>query len=649
VVFGEVMVPAPELRSGQVVDASELEGRLHFDGGHMVANDIVRLVDEFARERCPVDIMHDRIPCGAGVVESFVAYEGDAPWIRGAWVVGVKIHDDDIWERIESEELRAFSIHFIVDVQRIDIKVRGGGEEKDLTTFRFSNARPQFLSLVDKPATTRYWAVKQRSVRPLPGQVVDREWDADAARQRVEEWAKAEEGRSLADGCLVFGGDGGQLVADVDGGRLVVVRRALEGVDGEGLDDTDRAFLAAMRTVVPFQDLPLADLDTEWDAAAAQKRVQEWAGGDDWAPEEFRRAYTWYDSDEPGLLGSYKLGIADVVDGELTVVPRAVFAAAGRLDQTDISEADRAGVQSHLGRYYDKMDRTPPWEEERAMPNEEPQDEVVEREEEPAAEVEEVEREEEVAAEPEPEPAERKLYAVIDGVPQLAPEGYQGEVYTLSDDGSFVEVSWVERADFGSMIADAQVGQEANDMLWLGTSTLHSMFYRIMETDAETSDKLRAMGQAVKDFAVWAITNLEQTNGQGFGSADSVLGLTREEMVERAGRKMSKARLKKFKAALDTLGKLLAELDDSDGEVDRAEEEVERRAEEPAETPAEKIEREIDLGTEIKRQVDAAVQRALKGRPAPSSVDTDGSPEPETQPQQRTSRDIARAALGLGT
>ncbi len=52
--------------------------------------------------------------------------------------------------------------------------------------------------------------------------------------------------------------------------------------------------------------------------------------------------------------------------GELRVVPRAVMAAAGILDGArggiDIDEAERTRARSHLGRYYRRMDRTPPWE-----------------------------------------------------------------------------------------------------------------------------------------------------------------------------------------------------------------------------------------------------------------------------------------------
>lgn len=129
------------------------------------------------------------------------------------------------------------------------------------------------------------------------------------------------------------------------------------------------AQVEAVKAVLPFQDLPLADMETPWDGNAARMRVREWAGGEDnmdW--EKYRRAFVWYDAENPELFGSYKLPIADVIDGRLKAVPRGVFAAAaavqGSRGGVDIPDRDIAGVKNHLARYYEKMDRTPPWSSE---------------------------------------------------------------------------------------------------------------------------------------------------------------------------------------------------------------------------------------------------------------------------------------------
>jgi len=129
------------------------------------------------------------------------------------------------------------------------------------------------------------------------------------------------------------------------------------------------AQVESIKAVVPFQDLPLADMETPWDGDAARSRVREWAGGEDnmdW--EKYRKAFVWYDSENPELFGSYKLPIADVIDGRLKAVPRGIFAAAaavqGSRGGVDIPDRDIAGVKNHLARYYEKMDRTPPWSSE---------------------------------------------------------------------------------------------------------------------------------------------------------------------------------------------------------------------------------------------------------------------------------------------
>jgi len=134
-----------------------------------------------------------------------------------------------------------------------------------------------------------------------------------------------------------------------------------------------KAQITAVKSVVPFQDLPLADEGRAWDADAARARIAKWAGGTekeniDWS--KYRKAFLWYNSDEPENFGSYKLPIADVIDGKLIAVPRAIFAAAaavqGARGGVNISDSDIPAVKRHLERYYRKMDREPPWAEKHA-------------------------------------------------------------------------------------------------------------------------------------------------------------------------------------------------------------------------------------------------------------------------------------------
>ncbi|HEV7741018.1 MAG TPA: hypothetical protein VGO65_01225, partial [Pseudolysinimonas sp.] len=97
--------------------------------------------------------------------------------------------------------------------------------------------------------------------------------------------------------------------------------------------------------------------------------VRKWAGAEEKPNEKYRNAHVWYDSDKKDNFTAYKLLIADVVDGELKAVPRAVMAAAAIVDgarggiNIPADEVDQ--VKNHLAKYYKKMGETPPWERER--------------------------------------------------------------------------------------------------------------------------------------------------------------------------------------------------------------------------------------------------------------------------------------------
>jgi hypothetical protein len=110
----------------------------------------------------------------------------------------------------------------------------------------------------------------------------------------------------------------------------------------------------------------MADRDREWDGGAAEKRVRNWAGAEDEPNAKYRDAHVWYDDDKPENFGSYKLLIADVIDGKLKAVPRGVMAAGAVMDGSrggvDLPKGDIEPVKNHLAKYYKKMDDTPPWE-----------------------------------------------------------------------------------------------------------------------------------------------------------------------------------------------------------------------------------------------------------------------------------------------
>ncbi len=150
--------------------------------------------------------------------------------------------------------------------------------------------------------------------------------------------------------------DGKQMIKEVD---LFEISLVTEPANQE-------AQITAIKAVVPFQNLPLADVGRAWDSDAALGRVRELTGSEDGPSDTYRKAFLWYDRANADEFGAYKLPIATVVDGRMVAVPRGIFAAAAAIQGARggvfIPEADRPGVIRNIERYYEKMDRESPFE-----------------------------------------------------------------------------------------------------------------------------------------------------------------------------------------------------------------------------------------------------------------------------------------------
>ncbi len=113
-------------------------------------------------------------------------------------------------------------------------------------------------------------------------------------------------------------------------------------------------------------DLPLAADGREWDGDAAEDVIFQWAG---WPADEdgrkVRRAFFAYDDSDPTLKKSYKLPFANVIDGELQVVPHALYAVASVLEGgrggVDLPDEVIDAVRDKVEAYYRKMGKAAPW------------------------------------------------------------------------------------------------------------------------------------------------------------------------------------------------------------------------------------------------------------------------------------------------
>ena len=94
-VFGEVYAP-------NLVDT---------DGESMTTEDIRKMAHDFIANGLvkALDTNHNHILSGAEVVESFIARKGDPDYAEGAWVLGVRMTDGELWEAIKAGEINSFS------------------------------------------------------------------------------------------------------------------------------------------------------------------------------------------------------------------------------------------------------------------------------------------------------------------------------------------------------------------------------------------------------------------------------------------------------------------------------------------------------------------------------------------------------------
>jgi hypothetical protein len=150
--------------------------------------------------------------------------------------------------------------------------------------------------------------------------------------------------------------------------------------DAEGMP-ADMPVVAAV-LAEGHADLPVAPRDRAWDGAAAAGRVAgrcevDAEGAEAAAWSCYARAFLYRDdAADPATKGAYKLGYADIIDGELTIVPAGVIAVAtvlqGARGGVDIPEADQERLRGVVAALYAHIndatgtDLTPPWEADEA-------------------------------------------------------------------------------------------------------------------------------------------------------------------------------------------------------------------------------------------------------------------------------------------
>lgn len=131
---------------------------------------------------------------------------------------------------------------------------------------------------------------------------------------------------------------------------------------------TGRGWKRIQRMALPYEDLPLAPDTADWNEALALARVRSHCsdGADRVNLAEWRRAFAYVADDDQSALGTYALPIADATKAGLVAVPRAIYAAAAKLNEgrSTVPEEAVPSVREHLSAYYARLGKTPPWEAE---------------------------------------------------------------------------------------------------------------------------------------------------------------------------------------------------------------------------------------------------------------------------------------------
>lgn len=121
-----------------------------------------------------------------------------------------------------------------------------------------------------------------------------------------------------------------------------------------------------------WRRFPIADRDMAFDADDAIARIAQWAGGD---VNKFSSAFLWRNPEAPANnRNSYRLPVADVINGRLTLIPHAVFSAATILSGAHgalhgvVSDPEKLKLKGVVTEIYDVLQKQygdprviPPW------------------------------------------------------------------------------------------------------------------------------------------------------------------------------------------------------------------------------------------------------------------------------------------------
>lgn len=143
-------------------------------------------------------------------------------------------------------------------------------------------------------------------------------------------------------------------------GATLVSTPAFSGVTFE-LEE-DPAIASMVAAVIGSTDLPVADRERSWDGDAAASRVFDLYTDDEGNVDTagVARAFLYRDPEaDPTTRAAYKLPFADVLNGQLHIVPRGVAATAGGrgVSAAAIPDSEKSKVEARVCSLYDRVRR----------------------------------------------------------------------------------------------------------------------------------------------------------------------------------------------------------------------------------------------------------------------------------------------------
>lgn len=94
-------------------------------GEFMLPEHVEEMAHKFMRLELDkvIDTNHDNEPNGSYPIESWVARAGDPDFTEGAWVMGVKVPDNEVWDKVIKGDLNGFSFEAMVNIVEYDVEV----------------------------------------------------------------------------------------------------------------------------------------------------------------------------------------------------------------------------------------------------------------------------------------------------------------------------------------------------------------------------------------------------------------------------------------------------------------------------------------------------------------------------------------------